>query len=242
MVRRHLTGRAADGCSRPSQRGRRDPDALPSPPSAHSGPGRSTLTAGDCIIQRVAILGAGGWGTALAVHLARVGHDARLWGRDASLVADMRVRQVNAVYLPDIRFPARLRVTADMAAALDGAEVVVMAVPSHGTRDIARVAAPFVDAGRDRGQRDQGARAAHALPRVRDSRAGAGRRRARWRCVSGPSFASELARELPTAVSVASRDERGGGGGAGGVPRAVLPPLRHERRGRASRSAARSRT
>jgi glycerol-3-phosphate dehydrogenase (NAD(P)+) len=63
------------------------------------------------------------------VHLARVGHDARLWGRDAGLIADMRARQVNTVYLPDIRFPESLRLTADMSEALDDVDIVVIATP-----------------------------------------------------------------------------------------------------------------
>lgn len=151
-------------------------------------------------------MGAGGWGTALAVHLARVGHGACLWGRDASLVADMRVRQVNAVYLPDIRFPPRLEVTADMASALDGAEVVVMAVPSHGTRDIARAAAPFVDSDAIVVSATKGLEQ-HTLFRVSEILEQELGPSLRLAVVSGPSFASELARELPTAVSVASLDE-----------------------------------
>src|SRR4030095_15418303 len=95
-------------------------------------------------IRQVAILGAGGWGTALAVHLARVGHEARLWARDPALVADMRARGANAVYLPDIRFPSNLVVTDDLAAVLAGTDLIVSAVPSHGTRDILRRAAPYV--------------------------------------------------------------------------------------------------
>ena len=79
----------------------------------------------------MAILGAGGWGTALAVHLARIGHDARLWARDPALVADIRARGANAVYLPDIRFPSNLSVTDDLAVALAGTELIVSAVPSH---------------------------------------------------------------------------------------------------------------
>ena len=67
----------------------------------------------------IAILGAGGWGTALAVHLVRTGHDAWLWGRDPSLVAELRSRRANAVYLPDITFPPGLQVTADLREALD---------------------------------------------------------------------------------------------------------------------------
>ena len=56
-------------------------------------------------MRAVTVLGAGSWGTALAVHLARVGHDVRLWARDQSLVDDMAVRRANAVYLPDVALP-----------------------------------------------------------------------------------------------------------------------------------------
>src|SRR5690242_21907512 len=98
-------------------------------------------------MTQVTVLGAGGWGTALAVHLARVGHDAALWGRDAALIADMRARRANAVYLPDVSFPARLRVTANLQEALDGSDLVVAAVPSHGMRDILQRAAPAVGPG-----------------------------------------------------------------------------------------------
>jgi len=156
-------------------------------------------------IHRVAILGAGGWGTALAVHLAKAGHDARLWGRDAGLVADMRVRQVNAVYLPDIRFPAGMRVTSDIADALDACEVVVMAVPSHGTRDIVRLAAPFVEPGAIVVSATKGLEQ-HTLYRVSEILEQELGPHAPIAVLSGPSFASEVARELPTAVSVASRD------------------------------------
>ena len=119
----------------------------------------------------------------------------------------MRVRHVNAVYLPDIRFPARLDVTADLAAALDGAEVVVMAVPSHGTRDIARVAAPFIDAETIVVSATKGLEQ-HTLFRVSEILLQELGPSLRLAVVSGPSFAAELARELPTAVSVASLDEQ----------------------------------
>ena len=57
----------------------------------------------------IAILGAGSWGTALAVHLARVGHAVRLWAIEAPIVAEMRERRANAVYLPDVALPAARR-------------------------------------------------------------------------------------------------------------------------------------
>ena len=62
-------------------------------------------------MSAIGVLGAGSWGTALAVHLARVGHDVRLWARDPALVHDMRVRRANAVYLPDVTLPESLSVT-----------------------------------------------------------------------------------------------------------------------------------
>ena len=158
-------------------------------------------------MRRVAVLGAGGWGTALAVHLSRIGHDARLWARDAALVADMQSRRANAVYLPDIRFPDRLHVGADLAAALHEADVIVSAVPSHGTRAILRRAAPHVRPGTTVVSATKGLEqdSLFRVSEIVEQELGGA---ARIAVLSGPSFASELARELPTAVSVASR-ERG---------------------------------
>jgi len=156
-------------------------------------------------IRQVAVLGAGGWGTALAVHLARVGHDARLWGRDAALVADMHARRANAVYLPDVTFPDRLRVTADLADALQAADLVVAAVPSHGLRDILHRAAPRVQRGAIVVSATKGLEQDTLFrgSEIVQQELGSGMRVA---VLSGPSFGSELARELPTAVSVASPD------------------------------------
>jgi glycerol-3-phosphate dehydrogenase (NAD(P)+) len=156
--------------------------------------------------RQVAVLGAGGWGTALAVHLARAGHDARLWARDPALVADMRARRANAVYLPDVRFPDGLTVTADLGAALRDTEFIVSAVPSHGTREVLRCAAPLVRRGSTVVSATKGLEQDSLLrmSEIIDAELGPGVRSA---VLSGPSFAIEMARELPTAVSVASRDQ-----------------------------------
>jgi glycerol-3-phosphate dehydrogenase (NAD(P)+) len=155
--------------------------------------------------RQVAILGAGGWGTALAVHLARAGHDTCLWARDAALVADMSARRANAVYLPDIRFPARLRVTADLADSLRGVELIVAAVPSHGTRQILQRAAPLIHPGATVVSATKGLEqdTLFRMSEVIEQELGAAVHVA---VLSGPSFAAEFARQLPTAVSVASRD------------------------------------
>jgi glycerol-3-phosphate dehydrogenase (NAD(P)+) len=139
------------------------------------------------------------------VHLARAGHDAYLWGRDPSLVADIRARQANAVYLPDVMLPDGLRVTADLEEALRGTEFIVWAVPSHGTRDVVKQAASHVRPNAIVVSATKGLEQ-HSLRRMSeiiDQELGGS---ARVAVLSGPSFASELARELPTAVSVASRD------------------------------------
>ncbi|MBI4266429.1 MAG: NAD(P)-dependent glycerol-3-phosphate dehydrogenase [Acidobacteria bacterium] len=155
--------------------------------------------------RRVAVLGAGGWGTALAVHLARAGHDACLWGRDPALVADLCVRRANAVYLPDIRFPDRLRVTADLTEAVDATDCIVAAVPSHGTRDTLRRAAPLVRPGAVVVSATKGLEqdTLFRMSEVIEQELGG---RVRVAVLSGPSFAAELARQLPTAASVASRE------------------------------------
>jgi glycerol-3-phosphate dehydrogenase (NAD(P)+) len=134
-----------------------------------------------------------------------VGHDACLWGRDAGLVADLRARRANAVYLPDITFPERLRVTADLEDALSVTEFIVSAVPSHGTRDIIRRAAPFVRRGATVVSATKGLEqdTLFRISEVIEQELGDGVHVA---VLSGPSFAAELARELPTAVSVASLD------------------------------------
>ena len=67
-------------------------------------------------MRKVAILGTGSWGTALAFHLAHAGHDVSLWGRNAGLVSEMKVRRSNAVYLPDIVLPAAVTPTASVEA------------------------------------------------------------------------------------------------------------------------------
>jgi glycerol-3-phosphate dehydrogenase (NAD(P)+) len=139
------------------------------------------------------------------VHLARVGHEARLWARDSALVADMRRDRVNAVYLRDIPFPAGLDVTGSLAEALDAAELVVSAVPSHGTRDIVRAAAPFIPLGTIVVSATKGLEQ-DTLLRMSEVLAQELRAGVHVAVLSGPSFAAEMARELPTAVSVASGD------------------------------------
>jgi glycerol-3-phosphate dehydrogenase (NAD(P)+) len=155
----------------------------------------------------VTVLGAGSWGTALAVHLARVGHDVRLWARDRALVDDMRGRRANAVYLPDVDLPPSVSVTHDLHDALAGVRLVVIAIPSHGCRAVVRAAAPAIASSATIVSATKGLEAGSLLrmSEVIAHEAGPSRPVV---VLSGPSFASEVARRLPTAVLAASTDAR----------------------------------
>jgi glycerol-3-phosphate dehydrogenase (NAD(P)+) len=154
-------------------------------------------------IRAVTVIGAGSWGTALAVHLARVGHDVRLWARDDALVADMTARRANAVYLANVNFPDNLRPLASMSDALVDSRFVILAVPSHGMRGVLQTAAPHVHADAIVVSATKGLEE-HSLLRMSDVIAQELPRVGSLVALSGPSFALELARELPTAIVAAS--------------------------------------
>ncbi len=97
--------------------------------------------------EPVAILGAGSWGTALAVVLGRVGVAVRLWGRRPELVRSMAQQRVNRQYLPDISLPDSVDPREAMADALAGANTAVLAAPAVGMRDIARLLLPLLQEG-----------------------------------------------------------------------------------------------
>ena len=155
----------------------------------------------------VAILGAGSWGTALAAHLGRVGHEVRLWARDP-LVADEIARQrTNSTYLPGIELPANVAAKEDIASALAGATIVVAAVPSHGCRAVVRAAVPHLGAGVPLVSTAKGLEV-DTLMRMSEVIAQELGATHPVVVLSGPSFALEVARQLPTAVLAASSDER----------------------------------
>ncbi len=96
--------------------------------------------------MRVAVIGAGSWGTSVAA-LAAAKTETVLWARRAELADEISTSHTNPVYLPDTPLPADLHATADLEEALAGADVLVMGVPSHGFRDVLRAAAPYVRPG-----------------------------------------------------------------------------------------------
>lgn len=162
--------------------------------------------------MNITVLGAGAWGTALAISLA-ANHRVTLWARDAVQIESMRATRINQRYLPDIPLPATLGLSADFSAALSSADLAIIAVPTGALRATLQ----------------QLALSAQRPPEAR--RAGFG---VIWVCkgfeaktsqlphqvadevlpesfhrgvLSGPSFAQEVARGLPTALTLASGDD-----------------------------------
>ena len=152
--------------------------------------------------HRIGVIGSGSWGTALAVHLAQTGHEVRLWARDGALAAQMASTRENSVYLPGIALPPTLAPTADLAGALTDAQFVVMAVPSHGIRSVSRLANACLPAGCVVVSATKGIEEGSLLRMsqvLREELTAAGE----IVVLSGPSFAMELARTMPTAVVAA---------------------------------------
>jgi glycerol-3-phosphate dehydrogenase (NAD(P)+) len=151
----------------------------------------------------IAVLGSGSWGTALAVHLAKAGHGVRLWARDAALAAEMAARRVNASYLAGITIPPAVQPMHDIADVVDGATIVVFAVPSHGLRAVARAAAPFALPDATLVSATKGLEEGSLL-RMSEVIRAENPSGVEIVVLSGPSFAIEVARELPTAIVAAA--------------------------------------
>jgi glycerol-3-phosphate dehydrogenase (NAD(P)+) len=159
--------------------------------------------------MRSTVLGAGSWGTALASVLAAKGHAVTLWGRDAGVVEAVSSRHENPHYLPGIKLPEALGATTDLGHALQGAEIVVLGVPSHAMREVATEARPFLQVGSAIVSVAKGIEGdtlltmnevlEDVLPVPLHPYLS---------FLGGPSFAKEVARQLPTAVTIAGRWER----------------------------------
>jgi glycerol-3-phosphate dehydrogenase (NAD(P)+) len=158
-------------------------------------------------VRSATVLGAGSWGTALAVHLARVGHEVQLWARDPSLAHSMRDRRVNGTYLPGVTLPDRVAVEESLEAALADSDLVLCAIPSHGLRAVLRMAAPCVRPRATIVSASKGLEPDTLLRMSEVVREEIGLDRSVV-VLSGPTFASEVAAGLPTAVLAASADAR----------------------------------
>lgn len=154
----------------------------------------------------ISVLGAGSFGTALAIQLARRGAETQLWGRDAARQAEMQQARENARYLPGCHFPVKLTASSDLRAAVQGVEDLLIATPSHALRSTLEAIKPWLSAGQGiacacKGLEPETGRLVHEVieDALGDSYPLA--------VISGPTFAKELGLGLPTAVTIASRDQ-----------------------------------
>lgn len=151
----------------------------------------------------VAVLGAGSWGTALAILLARNGHRTLLWGNDAAHIECLNRERCNAHYLPGQLFPEQLSVTPHLEAALNSAPLILLAIPSHALRGVLQSLLPLLNPGQQlawatKGLESDSAKLPHqVVAEVLGDRLATA-------VISGPTFAREVAVGLPTAVTVAS--------------------------------------
>ena len=158
-------------------------------------------------MSRIAIIGAGSWGTALGIVAGRAGREVCLWSRNAEVVESVNRERVNRVYLSSQTIPENVRATNDISEALAGAEFVLLASPSHVTRGLLEAMLPslkpeilFISATKGI-EIETGKRISEVLRDV-----AAERFAPRFVCLSGPSFAQEVVAGQPTAVVAASEN------------------------------------
>lgn len=155
--------------------------------------------------EKIAVLGAGSWGTALASLLARHGHPTVLWGRDANVIEAIDQRHENPRYLPGIPLPDALRASTDLTATVEGARWILVVVPSHAFSQTVRMLAPLLPAGAGVAWATKGFEpgSGRFLHEVAREVLGADVPLA---VVTGPSFAKEVTLGLPTAITVHGDD------------------------------------
>jgi len=151
--------------------------------------------------MKITILGAGAWGTALARLLHQGGHGITLWGHKAEWLAEIRQTGRNDRFLPGIEVPREVALEADLPCAIEGAECIVVAVPSQPFREVTRHLvnySGFVASVTKGIEYDTGLTMCGILAETAP--------KAKCAALSGPTFAIEVARDIPTAIVAASRN------------------------------------
>ncbi|WP_215396678.1 NAD(P)H-dependent glycerol-3-phosphate dehydrogenase [Rheinheimera oceanensis] len=153
----------------------------------------------------IAVIGAGSYGTALAICLARNGNTISLWGRNEQEMARMAEHRVNQKYLPDVRLPATLQVSSNLAEVVASSRDILLVVPSHAFADTLRLIKPHLQAEGRVAWATKGLEpdTGRLLQDVARDILG---ERVSLAVFSGPTFAKEMAMGLPTAISLSSTD------------------------------------
>ena len=156
--------------------------------------------------QSITVLGAGSWGTALALLLARNHHPVTLWARNTEHADSMQQQRCNAYHLPDFPFPDNLTVTANLETAISTANLVLIAIPSEGFRALLKTIKPYLKPNAKLVYTTKGLESGtnKLLHQVIDEELGD---KIHSALLTGPSFAKEVAANQPTAVVIASHSQ-----------------------------------
>lgn len=156
--------------------------------------------------RRIGILGAGSWGTALALLLGKKGEDVTIWGRREEIVNAINLKKENTFYLPGVSLPPRIRATLDIDEVVEGKDVIVLAVPSFAMREVAEKLSRYdiegaivVSASKGLEERS-GKRLSEVILEIMPSLA------PRLLVLSGPNLAGEIVKEVPTTSVVAGEE------------------------------------
>jgi glycerol-3-phosphate dehydrogenase (NAD(P)+) len=159
-------------------------------------------------MKRVAVIGAGSWGTALAIIAARSGHEVRLWSRDVGVATSINDDRVNPRYLSFAEIPENVFATSEVDEALHNTSLVLLATPSHAARGLlssmksALEGSSIIVSVAKGIEIDSGKRISEVVNDVLGEQYSE-----RFVCLSGPSFAKEVVENHPTAIVAASRNE-----------------------------------
>ncbi len=153
--------------------------------------------------MRFAVVGAGSWGTTLANHLCGLGHEVILWVYEPELLEQMRSQRLNPLYLPGVPLDPRMGLEGDLLKACQDSDYILMAVPSHVYRRVLENLMPVVRGSKVIISATKGIEKETLM--TMSQVVGSMAAQVPYAVLSGPSFAKEVARGLPTAVTVASR-------------------------------------
>jgi len=158
-------------------------------------------------ISKIAVIGAGSWGTTLANLLAEKGIDVHLWVREVEVFHQIKADHINRVFLPGRNLSHNLKPVMSFEEALNGKELVLMVVPSHVFRNVMTRLKPYLRPGMSVMTATKGIEndSLMTMSQVAENTLPSDYA-ARFSCLSGPSFAKEVCRKLPTAVTISCRD------------------------------------
>ena len=157
---------------------------------------------------KIAVIGAGAWGTALAMLLADKGHDVTLWMYEKDLAEETGRTRENRVYLPGFTLPPSLKITSSLESAVKDMPIILSVVPSHTVRAVTTQFAPFLAKDAIIISASKGIEIETLMPLSEVFKDVLDPRHHNNLCfLSGPSFAKEVAQKMPTAVALASYDQ-----------------------------------